>query len=158
MKLRNKKTGEIVELKLIQVNDKYLEDHEVNLLNGEKLTLKLLADSFDDVKDPLIKDEKIRKAVRVWADANRRDLFRVINLYKPNFCEIWNMRFDIQYLYYRIIALGYDPSSVMCHNDFKNKKCYFKLDRSTFLIEKQFDYFYCSSSTQHICQMRLNII
>lgn len=70
MKLKNRKTGEIVELKLIQVNDKYLEDHEVDLLNGEKLTLKSLADSFDDVKDPLIKDEKIRKAVRAWADAN----------------------------------------------------------------------------------------
>ena len=70
MKLRNKKTGEIVELKLIQVNNKYLEDHEVDLLNGEKLTLKSLADSFDDVKEPLIKDEKIRKAVRAWAEAN----------------------------------------------------------------------------------------
>ena len=70
MKLKNKKTGEIVELKLIQVNDKYLEDHEVDLLNGEKLTLKSLADSFDDVKDPIIKDEKIRKAVRAWAEAN----------------------------------------------------------------------------------------
>ena len=55
MKLRNRKTGEIVELKLIQVNDKYLEDHEINLLNGKK---------------PLIKDKKIRKAVRAWADAN----------------------------------------------------------------------------------------
>ena len=70
MKLKNRKTGEIVELKLLQVNDKYLEDHEVYLLNGEKLTLKSLADSFDDVKDPLIKDEKIRKAVRAWAEAN----------------------------------------------------------------------------------------
>ena len=70
MKLKNRKTGEIVELKLIQVNDKYLEDHEVDLLNGEKLTLKSLADSFDDVKEPLIKDEKIRKAVRAWAEAN----------------------------------------------------------------------------------------
>ena len=70
MKVKNKKTGEIVELKLIQVNDKYLEDHEVDLLNGEKLTLKSLADSFDDVKDPLIKDKKIRKAIRVWAEAN----------------------------------------------------------------------------------------
>ena len=70
MKLKNKKTGEIVELKLVQVNDKYLEDHEVDLLNGEKLTLKSLADSFDDVKDPLIKDEKIRKAVRAWAEGN----------------------------------------------------------------------------------------
>ena len=70
MKLRNKKTGEIVELKLIQLNDKYLEDHEVDLLNGEKLTLKSLADSFDDVKEPLIKDKEIRKAIRVWAEAN----------------------------------------------------------------------------------------
>ena len=70
MKLKNKKTGEIVELKLIQVNDKYLEDHEVDLLNGEKLTLKSLADSFDDVKEPLIKDKKIRKSVRAWAEAN----------------------------------------------------------------------------------------
>ena len=70
MKLKNRKTGEIVELKLIQVNDKNLEEHEVDLLNGEKLTLKSLADSFDDVKEPLIKDEKIRKAVRAWAEAN----------------------------------------------------------------------------------------
>lgn len=70
MKLKNRKTGEIVELKLIQVNDKYLEDHEVDLLNGEKLTLKSLADSFDDVKEPLIKDEKIRKAILAWAEAN----------------------------------------------------------------------------------------
>ena len=70
MKLKNRKTGEIVELKLVQVNDKYLEDHEVDLLNGEKLTLKSLADSFDDVKEPLIKDKKIRKAVRAWAEEN----------------------------------------------------------------------------------------
>lgn len=69
MKLRNKKTGEIVELKLIQVNDKYIAAHEVGFLNGEKLTLKLLANSFDDAKEPLIKDEKIRKAVRAWAEA-----------------------------------------------------------------------------------------
>lgn len=74
MKLRNKKTGENVELKLVQVNDKYLEDHEVDFLNGEKLTLKLLANSFDDVKEPLIKDEKVRKAVRAWADANETNV------------------------------------------------------------------------------------
>lgn len=70
MLLRNKKTGEVVELKLVQVNDKCLEDHEVDTLNGKKLTLKSLADSFADVKEPLIKDGKIRKAVRAWAAAN----------------------------------------------------------------------------------------
>lgn len=81
MKLRNKKTGEIVELKLVQVNDKYLEDHEVDFLNGEKLTLKLLANSFDDVKEPLIKDEKIRKAVRAWAEANNAKRVAIQNNY-----------------------------------------------------------------------------
>lgn len=70
MKLKNRKTGEIVELKLIQVNDKYLEDHEVDLLNGEKLTLKSLADSFDDVKEPLIKATDVRYILGQWASTN----------------------------------------------------------------------------------------
>lgn len=83
------------------------------------------------------------------------DAFRLLNARKPNFCLIWNMRFDIQYLYYRIQALGYDPRTIMCHKDFKYPKCFFKVDRSTFQLEKQFDFFYCSSYTQYICQMRL---
>lgn len=82
-------------------------------------------------------------------------LFALINLRKPDFCLTYNMRFDIQYLYYRIIALGYDPSSIMCHPYFKNKRCRFEVDRSTFQLEKQYDYFFCSSYTQYICQMRL---
>lgn len=73
MKLRNKNTGEVVELKLVQVNDKNLIDHEVNFLNGKELTLKTLADSFGDVKEPLINDEKARKAVRAWAEVNMID-------------------------------------------------------------------------------------
>ena len=68
MKLRNKKDREAVELKLIQVNGKYLLDHEVDLLNGEKLTLELLVNSFGDVKEPLIKDTECREIMRLWAD------------------------------------------------------------------------------------------
>ena len=83
------------------------------------------------------------------------NIFVLINFYRPNFMEIWNMRFDIQYLYYRIQMLGYNPASIMCHPDFENPKCYFKEDSSTFQLEKQYDYFYCSSYTQYICQMRL---
>ena len=85
------------------------------------------------------------------------DVFRFINTRKPNFCMIWNMRFDIQYLYYRIINLGYDPSSIMCSPEIPDNKCYFREDKSTFLIEKQFDFFHCSSFTQYICQMRLDM-
>lgn len=83
------------------------------------------------------------------------DIFRYINDRKPNFCGSWNMRFDIQYLVYRIQTLGYNPADVICHPDFDNKKCFFKEDKSTFKLEKQYDYFYCSSYTQYICEMRL---
>lgn len=104
MKLKNKKTGEIVELKLVQVNDKYLEDHEVDLLNGEKLTLKSLADSFDDVKEPLIKDEKIRKAVRAWAEANNfLDEIEVHSLTAGTRFSIGH--YDIEFLGYFIYDL-----------------------------------------------------
>lgn len=82
------------------------------------------------------------------------DVFRLINTKKPNFMLIWNMRFDIQYLFWRIINLGYDPKSIMCHPDIPNSTCYFQEDRSTFLIEKQYDFFHCTSYTQYLCQMR----
>ncbi len=68
MKLRNKKTGETVYV-----------DFQIPLCNnGEILgsycvtSLKELNKSFEDYnpKEPLIKDEKIRKTVRAWAEAN----------------------------------------------------------------------------------------
>jgi hypothetical protein len=83
------------------------------------------------------------------------DLFKLIHDRKPNFCFIWNMRFDIQYLLERIKVLGYNPRSIMCHPDFNVQRCYFHVDKSTFRMEKQFDYFYCSSYTQYVCLMRL---
>ena len=130
--------------------EKQLKDHQY-LKSHMNEFIKDLHDSFDETYGELnyhIRDYD--EEIDLIAD-----LFRLINQRKPNFCMIWNMRFDIQYLYYRIMALGYDPKEVMCSNDFKQKKCYFKVDRSTYLLEKQFDYFYCSSYTQYICQMRL---
>lgn len=76
MKLRNKKTGEVVEA---------FEGGPIDLyfyLNGHKWgnefdrkTYNSIAElnaDWEDVapKEPLIKDEKIRKAVRAWAEAN----------------------------------------------------------------------------------------
>lgn len=70
MKLRNKHTGkitEIEEINLVVMNDErdcyesFAEYHSLAELNAD----------WEDVapKDPLIKDEKIRKAVRAWAEA-----------------------------------------------------------------------------------------
>jgi hypothetical protein len=60
MKLRNKKTGEIKSIEEI-IRDAFLYN--------ELDSLKSIDTNWEDYK-PLIKDEKIRKAVRAWAEAN----------------------------------------------------------------------------------------
>ena len=75
MKLRNKKTEEIGGLNYydgkIQV---VLTSMPLcgNSVLGEYETLTELNTDWEDYtpKEPLIKDEKIRKAIRAWADAN----------------------------------------------------------------------------------------
>ena len=75
MKLRNKKTGEIVDAWSFYYGDKsislkyFTDDGQVNL---EYYSLSELNDEWEDYKpkEPLIKDWKIRKAVRAWAEAS----------------------------------------------------------------------------------------
>lgn len=71
MKLKNKKTGKITEIEevnLIVHDDKcdcyesFAEYHSLAELNDEW-------EDYVEPKEPLIKDEKIRKAVRAWAEA-----------------------------------------------------------------------------------------
>lgn len=63
MRLRNKKTGEIIEIDNIRFvfNDGYAPFSSLRILNAY----------WEDYTqaEPLIKDEKIRKAVRAWAEA-----------------------------------------------------------------------------------------
>lgn len=59
MKLRNKKTGEIITLK---------DEGELALLKLIENSLPNGLSLWEEVKEPLIKDEKIRKAVRAWAE------------------------------------------------------------------------------------------
>lgn len=77
MKLRNKKTGEAVYVDFqipLCNNNEALGSYSVTSLNE-------LNKSFEDYEppEPLIKDEKIRKAVRAWAEADDLDNFRVQN-------------------------------------------------------------------------------
>ena len=76
MRLRNKKTGEVVESFKSGPIDLYFypNEHESRAMIS-RMTYKSLAELNDDWEDyrpvdPLIKDEKIRKAVRAWAEAN----------------------------------------------------------------------------------------
>ena len=57
MKLRNKVTGEVWDIGKILTNDYPSYDR-----------LNDITEDFEDIQQPLIKDEKMRKAVRAWAD------------------------------------------------------------------------------------------
>lgn len=133
----------------LEAYENQLKQHEalMNDLNGFK---KELQESFDKtygfINYTIQSFESEMKLIYT--------IFKVINDRKPNYCLAWNMRFDIQYLIERIKILGYDPRTVICHPDFKNPICYFKIDNRTYEIKGQTDYFYCSSYTQYICQMR----
>lgn len=67
MKLRNKKTGRIVNFRHIAF-DEPKDDRE----NYSYSSLAQFNEEWEDYKpaEPLIKDEKIRKVVRVWASKN----------------------------------------------------------------------------------------
>ena len=69
MILRNKITGKIQEIVVMPVVDGY--PNESILVNGEA-SLKDFNEVWEDYvpKEPLIKDDKVRKAVRAWAEAN----------------------------------------------------------------------------------------
>lgn len=74
MILRNKKTGEIGEVAGVMRFTVYEPNMQLcgNSVLGQYDTLAELNAEWEDCtpKEPLIKDEKIRKAVRVWAEAN----------------------------------------------------------------------------------------
>ena len=88
MKLRNKKTGEI-----IIPTDYTFATYDDGIKYGHHIYYSLaeLVEEWEDYKpaEPLIKDEKIRKAVRAWAEANR-DVSEVMYAYDTNmaYCEI----------------------------------------------------------------------
>ena len=80
MKLRNKKTGEVKEFNEIFLTKTVKETNTATSEYVERSYCKiaeLIAD-WEDVEpaEPLIKDEKIRKAVRAWAEALKENTIR----------------------------------------------------------------------------------
>lgn len=84
MRLKNKKTGEVIEAIERGMIDLYFysNEHEAGYDFDRKTynSLSELNSEWEDYepKEPLIKDEKIRKAVRAWAEANEREYLLVI--------------------------------------------------------------------------------
>lgn len=78
MKLRVKKTGEAIELKLIQINCECLAEHEIDTLYGEEISLETLNKFCEDYKpkEPKLNGE-VREIVRHWAFLHGYDWVRV---------------------------------------------------------------------------------
>ena len=95
MKLRNKKTGEIISK--IDVSQD-LEGIWV-LENNPRFyrTLAELNEEWEDYKpaEPLIKDEKIRKAVRAWAEACGVEEYVSVSDLSPAFTRFYTNEYEI---------------------------------------------------------------
>ena len=83
-------------------------------------------------------------------------IFAYINKYRPFFCLSWNAPFDDNYLYNRILELGYDPQQVIIPEDILTNKLYFAEDKSdNYSMKTAGDFWHTSTFTVYMCQMRL---
>jgi hypothetical protein len=98
MKLRNKKTGEIKEWQRVGAID-YGELNEV-YDSAEYNSLAELNDEWEDYNpvEPLIEDEKIRKAVRAWAEACGAEQVKY-NIACNQYYDVRGTGFSIKFLY-----------------------------------------------------------
>lgn len=84
MKMRNKKTGKIQTCDMVVITDEQM-DGEIASLNKHAFLFRSVEQFNDNYEaytptEPLIKDEKTRKAVRAWAEANGLDKLLVVKM------------------------------------------------------------------------------
>ncbi len=93
MKLRNKKTGEVVDAVNMTVSTpcEPVLGYEASDQIGEYASLAELNEYWEDYKpaEPLIKDEKIRKVVRAWAEVEGETQVQVTHCRK-HILSIWS--------------------------------------------------------------------
>jgi DNA polymerase elongation subunit (family B) len=81
------------------------------------------------------------------------DMFKYINMVKPDFALAWNIAFDLPYIIERIRVLGYDPLDIICHPDFKEKECYYYIDKRAQKFEERGDYAAICAYTIYLDQL-----
>lgn len=87
MKKRNKKTGKVQTCDFMVISDDISRDGEIARLNSHVFifrSIEQLNEEYEDYKptEPLIKDEKIRKAVRAWAEVDGIDAVEIVSKYQ----------------------------------------------------------------------------
>ena len=129
---------------------KWLTQHQQDFINQIK---------FDDKdNEKWISDYEVRihtfnfdKEIEMIAT-----VFAYINKYRPMFCLSWNAPFDDNYLYNRIVELGYDPEQIIIPEEILTNKLYFNEDKSdTYSMKTDGSFWHTSTFTVYMCQMRL---
>lgn len=102
MKLRNKKTEEIVDVYNIyiskRVGDDSLTSHENVIRSFDSIAE--LNEEWEDYKptEPLIKDDKIRKVVRAWAELlGASQVIYVGNDYSGSYCWFRYGKYEVDF-------------------------------------------------------------
>lgn len=134
--------------------EKQKEEYEWLISHKEEFVSRVINEDEDNKKyvsdyEIIIHTFPYEKEINMIAT-----IFAYINKYKPTFCEAWNARFDWNYLYYRIMFLGYDPLDIIIPKGFENKRWYYKYDWNASTITQQRDWCFSSTYTIYICQMR----
>ena len=97
MKMRNKQTGEVQTCDMVVITDEPI-DGEIASLNKHTFIFRSVEQFNDNCEaykptEPLIKDERIRKAVRAWAEASGLEHFTVVNEHF-NCCKIMGRKYN----------------------------------------------------------------
>jgi DNA polymerase elongation subunit (family B) len=140
-----------------------LENYNNPLIDEFKKTKNLIQELKDFVKDKVggWKKEKLYNLDKYSYSISFYDeeinlisvMFKIINNAKPDFALAWNIAFDLPYLIARIQILGYDPASIICHEDFEVKECVYNIDTRANKFEERGDYACISCYTVYIDQL-----
>lgn len=85
------------------------------------------------------------------------NVFRHINLEKPDICEFWNMPYDMPKMKARMEKLGMDPADHMCDNELFSKSTrfiQFHMDTRPIDIADRNSHIRMTSTTQYVDQMQ----
>lgn len=134
------------------------QEVEFNWLVNNQETFKMMVKEDDEDNKKFLKDYEIRLHIFDFHDEIKliKTIFDYINKYRPMFCLSWNGKFDQNYLLHRIEYLGYDPKEFFIPEAFKTQQLYYHEDNSgNFSFKNSSDWFYTSTYTIYICQLRL---
>ena len=149
-------------------HNNYLHPKFYDLLDKQKVEFDWLVNHQEEFKRMIVEEDKdnkkylegydIRLHIFDYQDEIKliKTAYDYINKYRPMFMLSWNAKFDDNYLQNRISYLGYDPKDFIIPKEFKTDMLYYHEDDSKmFSLKNSKDWYYTSTYTVYMCQMRL---